>query len=111
MIDDRKIPIRSPRGAKVSSDLYPEMGSDELTQNIAVVSLPNGITIEVGWFPEHDPAGSFRVEVCRGFGVYFEREGIKDAYDVAELVGELGDRFAGDGTTLAASEAADTVLC
>lgn len=110
----RKIPIRVPQGARVSSDLYPDMELDDLTQNIVAVELPNGLMIEVGWFPEHDPRGSFCVRVTngvgRGFGIRYENEeSITDPYDVADLVGLLGERYSGEDGVILAKQVATEV--
>jgi len=50
-----------PEGSRVSNYLYREMGLDELNQDLLVVILPNDVLIEVGWFPENDPAGHFHI--------------------------------------------------
>jgi hypothetical protein len=36
-----------------------------LDQDILEIELPNGINIDVGWFPENDPNGAFVIRVYR----------------------------------------------
>lgn len=60
-------PVISVAGARVKGVLYDEYPDPEyLDQDILQVSLPNGVTIDVGWYPESDPTGSFRIVVYRG---------------------------------------------
>lgn len=49
----------------VFNSLYDVLQPSVLTQDTLLVSLPNDVFIDVGWYPERDPSGSFRVNVYR----------------------------------------------
>lgn len=45
--------------------LYPSEDLPHLTQNMLEILLDNQITIDVGWYPEHDPNGKYVVTAFR----------------------------------------------
>jgi len=83
------IPLHLPAGARIHGGLYrPNAPIDVLEDEMLQVHFgPN--TIEVGWFPEHDPNGQYRVrryrerwDDCKDF---FET---KDPNEVSEYIRE-----------------------
>lgn len=52
--------LESP-GVCIKGEIYGEMHPDVLLQDLIEVELPSGEIIDVGWYPEHDLHGSFRV--------------------------------------------------
>ena len=60
---------RLPPGSVVKGILLthydPAVDLPLLDQDIVEIDLPNGMTISIGWFPEHDLAGRFRVTLFR----------------------------------------------
>ncbi|MBY0525065.1 MAG: hypothetical protein K2R98_16795 [Gemmataceae bacterium] len=52
--------------AKVSGEIYQPVEIDMLTQDMLQVVLDNGVIIDVGWYPEHDPDGEYVVIVFDG---------------------------------------------
>ena len=61
------IQITVPPGSEISNYLYPSLTIDDLTQDMVTVQLPNGYSIDAGWYPEHDPNGRFVVRVFQGY--------------------------------------------
>lgn len=52
--------------AKVRGELYRTDRAGLLTQDMLEVELPGKVFVDVGWFPEHDPAGEYVVTVFAG---------------------------------------------
>ena len=50
-------------GVTVTGEVYDSMEPDFLLQDLVEVELPNGEIVDLGWYPEHDPTGQFRVVV------------------------------------------------
>jgi hypothetical protein len=77
------------RGAVVRGAIYRELHPDLLLQDILEIDLPSGKTIDVGWYPEHDVAGAFRVRLYRGNILDLVREvEIRDPDEVIHRVVE-----------------------
>jgi len=56
-----------PRGAQVVyNSLYAEKLPLLLVPDIILVSLPNDIFIDVGWYPEHDLTGEYCIRTYKG---------------------------------------------
>jgi hypothetical protein len=60
------IPINIP-GCQITGTLYDQYLPEDLDQDILQVRLPNGLTIDVGWYPEGDPNGAFKVVVYQRY--------------------------------------------
>lgn len=61
-----------------------------LMQDILGVRLPSGHVIDVGWYPQFDPEGRYKItlsnaDFSRTFAVIYTR----DVREVAEVVGRL----------------------
>jgi hypothetical protein len=105
-----------PEGANVYSSLYRTANPEYLTQDVLAVSLPSGFYIDVGWFPEHDPEGSY---VIRVFYQYWDAQRIlpvrvKTVDEVLQVVGSLAvcfnsDTVATSSTSFTARECTITV--
>jgi len=50
-----------PAGTKVYNFLYRSDDPDYLVRDLLTIELPNGMCIDVGWHPEHDPSGEYVV--------------------------------------------------
>lgn len=61
---NRWLPHANVKGALLSS-YDPILDLPLLDQDILEVVTPTGLTISVGWFPQNDPNGSFRVTTFR----------------------------------------------
>jgi hypothetical protein len=68
------------------------MTPDELSQDLLTVVLPNGVMIEVGWFPENDPSGSFHIVAALG-ALEIQSWTLRSLDDVILLVQRQADRF------------------
>jgi hypothetical protein len=68
---------------------------DLLDQDILELELPDGLKIDVGWFPENDPTGRFVIRVYRDAITRLLRDPIEeiDPVRVAESVGDLVKQF------------------
>jgi hypothetical protein len=91
------IELRLPRGkAKVIyNSLYADRALAHLTEDVALVDLGNNVLIDVGWYPDRDPAGSYRINVYQGQWHKQLRKPIrtKDPHRVAEQIQKLASRF------------------
>lgn len=66
---------------KVKGQLYATHDPIYLVQDILEIDLVNGISIDVGWHPESDPNGSFRIVVFQDFW----RNQLRDPIRTTEL--------------------------
>ncbi len=84
-----------PSTAVLKGRLYESYDQRNLDQDILEVDLDTGLTIEVGWYPEYDPNGSFRITVFRDHWVNQIGRPItvKTTYQVAEAVEFLAKRY------------------
>jgi hypothetical protein len=57
------VSLNLPQGAEVFNFLFRSTNPDYLVQDVLSVRLPNGICLDAGWFPEHDPNGQYHVRV------------------------------------------------
>lgn len=59
----KQISLKLPDDAIVRGALYDTMDPLFLVQDILDVVLPDGVIIDVGWYPESDPSGEYRITV------------------------------------------------
>ncbi len=52
--------------AVVRGELHAPTELALLTQDMLEVELSNGVVIDVGWYPEHDPSGEYGVVAFQG---------------------------------------------
>jgi|HubBroStandDraft_4_1064222.scaffolds.fasta_scaffold333434_2 hypothetical protein len=50
----------------VFNSLYPVKQIPNLIQDVIFIELPNDDYLDVGWYPEHDPNGSYRISLYHG---------------------------------------------
>jgi hypothetical protein len=55
------IQLKLPRGALVKGALYNTYDLDYLSEDLLEIDLRNGLTIDVGWYPEGERPGTFQV--------------------------------------------------
>jgi hypothetical protein len=84
-----------PPDASVKGQLFYSYEPAYLLQDILEIDLSTGITIDVGWSPECDPSGSFRIVVFRDFWRNQLREPIhvKRISEVVETVQQLAFEY------------------
>jgi hypothetical protein len=87
------LPLKLPHGAEIAfNSLYASKQPSSLVQDVLFISLPNEVFIDVGWYPEHDPLGSYRICVYQGaWDNQLLPDPIRtsDAYRVADEVSRL----------------------
>src|SRR4051812_45148827 len=92
----KTVPLRVP-GAQVTGYTVEDYANvEDLTQDIVQIVLANGLTIDVGWHPEHDPSGSFVVRVFEGDWEnrkYETTQATRSGEKLARLVEELVARL------------------
>lgn len=60
----KKIEPKIPHARITYNYLYDSMRLDWMEQDLFFAILPNGNTIDVGWYPACDPDGQFKVALC-----------------------------------------------
>ena len=53
----------------VKGCFYPTKDPVYLREDLLEIDLPSGLTIDVGWYPEGDPKGAYRIVVFQGYWV------------------------------------------
>lgn len=92
----KPVDIHLPTGAKAANYLFPQMGVEDLTQDVMTVVLPTGYCVDVGWYPEHDPSGRYLIRVFEG---RWDRQVLpkpiatRETLEVVRAVEDLADRF------------------
>jgi hypothetical protein len=83
-----------------------------LDQDVLEVVLPTGFSISVGWFPQYDPSGSFRISLFNGNGtlarVPIEGKTPGEVLKYLEILGEQYGRRQDDPVAIAAPFAGST---
>jgi hypothetical protein len=77
------------------NSLYDSLQPSALTSDVLLVELPDDVFVDVGWYPERDPTGQFRI--CVFQGTWDNRlvcERTASPQDVAARVSRLVLRFA-----------------
>jgi len=83
-----------PEEAIVRGALYAENDPAYLVQDLLEVELPRGIFIDVGWYPDHDPNGHYRIVVFeRSWDNQLADYVTTDVTDVKFQVESLAERF------------------
>jgi hypothetical protein len=75
----------------------------DMDHDILEVFLPvSGLTIDVGWHPEFDPAGCFRIVLYRDFWQDQVRLPIytRDPFEVAQIVRALAEEYSKGGSPI-----------
>ena len=66
------LPFRNQLAIK--GEIYDTQDPDVLLQDLLEIDLPRGRTIDVGWYPEHDPTGAYRIRMYEDAPIDFIRE-------------------------------------
>jgi hypothetical protein len=96
----------APQGCKVQGFLYESDSKYEHSQDMLDISLPNGILIIAGWFPDGDPSGAYRVSVFRGYNEIVPSSECLNIDDAANDVNERIQEFFGRNLVALASDSA-----
>lgn len=89
------VSLQLPPDAKVFNSLFANANLEDMTQDLLAVALPTGFFVDVGWFPEHDPSGSYCIRV---FWQEWSAQQIpiietKNLDEVVQTVERLAQRF------------------
>jgi hypothetical protein len=86
-----KIELSIPSFAKVKGSLYDTSDIRDLTQDMLEIELPGSLFIDVGWYPQWNPAGEYMILVFRDTvdNLLEKRIRNRDHREVAKIVGDL----------------------
>lgn len=76
-----------PEGCHAVGCIYADADRSILGEDMLDVTLPNGVLVSVGWYPECDPKGQYRIIVSRGLESISTTAG--DAWEASRLVQEV----------------------
>lgn len=88
------VKLNLPDEAQVIGDLCDRTDADYLTQDMLQVELPGNVFIDVGWYPDLDPKGEYRIVVFKD-RVENQIEPMfasRDVAEVEETIGRIVDR-------------------
>jgi hypothetical protein len=95
----RKVRPQVPDGCEVVGFLYGSDDMQELGEDMLDVSLPNGLLISAGWFPEGSETGNYLVTVADGLEFVTPPLRSRDLDETRETV-EFLARFYGGSSYL-----------
>jgi hypothetical protein len=93
----------TPKNTKILfNQFHDDQIREHLSEDLLAIELPNGVFIDVGWYPARTKTGSYLVAVYQG-----EWENplepayrTKDANDAARVVREMLDKYAKHETAI-----------
>jgi hypothetical protein len=72
------------------NSLYEHPEPAQLMQDLLAIELPDGRCIDVGWSPQFDPTGRYKISILSDDGSIAEAVSeTRDAHAVVEIVEEL----------------------
>lgn len=77
------VSLEIPRGRVLFNSLYDSKEPALLGQDLVCVELENGKFIDVGWYPQFDPTGHYKVAL---YGPSWEIEAAHKTKDVRKVV-------------------------
>jgi hypothetical protein len=83
---------------RINGQIFESQNPIVLSEDLLEISLPSGKTIDVGWYPEHDPTGQYRVLLYRGHtGYALKRIDTRSLFEVLQTLQNwiAEDEFAG----------------
>ena len=91
--------LNLPKGTIVKGQLCVDYDVESLDQDILEITLPSGVTIDVGWIPEYDPNGQFRIVVYRDYwrNQLTAPEFVAGVPDLCASVERLAELYTGSG--------------
>lgn len=87
--------VRRYPGAKTVGRLRYVYTLEDLSEDVYAVILPNGLTVDVSWFPQHDPDGYFHVRVFKDHwdDVLYGPTRVRSTIDLVPLLDGLVAEF------------------
>lgn len=104
----RSITPKFPKDFEVIGFIYSDSEPRNLGEDMLEVVLPNGILVDVGWYPEGDPQGRYRVSVTYGLELLGKPYLTTDPDDAAAAAEGLALRHCGQQHCLSDAEDAFT---
>lgn len=85
-----EIILNLPPESRLIGNLFGDTGVNHFSEDILYVEMPNGVCIDLGWYPDDDPTGEFRIHVFNEtWNNVISRHTAKDASVVAKLIEDL----------------------
>jgi hypothetical protein len=99
-----------PHDCNVVGTIYWDDAPAVLSEDMLEVTLPNGVLVSCGWYPEGNPAGSYRITASEGFDELrrIETANIAEACSIVE---ELCRMLRGPAIFLSASSFVRVQVC
>ena len=95
----------------IKGEIFASQNPIVLSHDLLEVSLPSGKSIDVGWYPEHDPTGKYRVLLYRDQTGYSLREFFTtDPFEAVEKVHEWIESDRAESGYLSVSSSDHTTL-
>ena len=97
----KPVKLDLPDGVEVRGELLSGRQPDCMLQDLLELKLPTGITIDVGWHPESDPNGSYRVVVFRDYWRNQLQQPVltRSIRELVTIVEKLAREYSGPGRT------------
>ena len=71
------IDLELPPDVVIKGCLFPTKEPAYLREDLLELDLPSGLSIDVGWYPEGDPSGAYRIVVFKDYWLNQKTEPIK----------------------------------
>jgi hypothetical protein len=78
--------LKLPAGCQIAGDLYDAPEPAGRGEDMIEITLPNGVIIDAGWYPEGDPKGRYRVAAHYGTEKLLPHLGTGDVQSLASLI-------------------------
>lgn len=82
-----------PASVVVRGGLPRSQAPADLVGDMLEIDIPDGTTLEVGWEPEHDPGGWYRVVIFRGYWPAGEVWRVSTQDEVVAMIRRIVGRF------------------
>jgi hypothetical protein len=83
-----------PPGVKVRGAIYPTLDPECLDSELLQMELPNGVFIDVGWYPSGDPHGAFYVTAfLSSWDHRLKRESTRSPREAASIAESWAQRY------------------
>ena len=93
----RRIDVKAPQGCIVVGFLYDEPNVRCRGEDMVEIVLPDGSTIDAGWYPEGSPQGRYRLALHSGMVPIVPPISIDDIDELAAEIEDLSHRYVRDG--------------
>ena len=100
-------------GVIVKGEIFDSKAPIVLSEDLLEIELPSGRIIDVGWYPEHDPEGAYRILLYRGHtGFPLDERHATEIAEVVDAISSLIGQDPGrDSYEMSASSVKSEVVC